>query len=248
MTFLKLLAFLALHTIMYSAFGANANKSVRALPETFVSECELNFPKSEVKINVKEGTITESNEESIRSLTALAQKTKVIHADQHRTLGLTTLELSWGIDAEFNSLRLQNLNMQCARPTIKIELEVVNHLVHIAKEFPPKSCEYNFVREHEYKHVRLNKENLRRYAKEATNALNERFPNPILYGSIENVTEKMQKMMDNEWLPFIKKVTAKMESEGMELHKLIDTPEEYAKGHKVCAGKISQVIRASDGQ
>lgn len=246
MTFLKLLTFLALHTIVYSAFGANANKSVR-VPETFAAECERNFPKSEVKISVKEGLITESNQESIRSLTALAQKTKITHADQHRSLGLTALELSWGIDAEFKSLSLNN-RMHCARPTIKIELEVVNHLVRIAKEFAPKSCEYNFVREHEYKHVRLNKKNIKRYAKAVVDAVNERFPNPILYGSSEKVTGKMQSMMDNELLPFIKEVTAKMEREGIELHKLIDTPEEYAKGNKVCGGNISRIIRESDGQ
>ncbi|MES2674648.1 MAG: hypothetical protein V4660_10430 [Pseudomonadota bacterium] len=247
MTFLKLLALLTLNTIMFSAFGANANKSVH-MPDNFVAECERNFPKSEVKVSVKEGSITESNQESIRSLTALAQKTKVIHADQHRTLGLTAMELSWGIDAEFKSLGLDQLNMHCGRPTIKIELEVINHLVRIAKEFAPESCEYNFVHEHEYKHVRLNKKNIKRYAKEVTDALNERFPNPVIYGSSEKVSGEMQRMMDNELLPFFKKVTTKIESEGIELHKLIDTPEEYAKGNKVCAGNISRIIRESDGQ
>jgi len=248
MTFLKLLVFLALHTIIYSAFGATANKLVHPVPDTFVSECEHNFPKSEVKIIVKEGSINESNQESIQSLTALARKTKVIHADQYRTLGLTTLELSWGIDAEFNSLRLEKLNTQCARPKIKIELEVLNHLVHIANEFPPNSCEYKFVQEHEYKHVRLNKKNIKRYAQEVVTALNKRFPNTIIYGSVEDVNKKMQRMMDHDWLPFIKEVTAKMESEGMELHKLIDTAEEYAKGHNVCGGKISRIIREMERQ
>lgn len=247
MTFFKFLAFLALPTIMYSAIGSDANASVPLVPETFVSKCELNLPKSEVKISVDEGSIAENNQESMRSLTALARQTKVIHADEHRTLGLTTLELSWGIDAEFKSLRLGNLDIQCARPKIKIELKVIDHLVRIAKEFPPKSCEYNFVREHEYKHVSLNKRNIKRYAREVITVFHERFPNKILYGSIDNVTGETQRMMDNDWLPFIKKITAKMESEGMELHKLIDTPEEYAKGNKVCAGKISRIIRESEG-
>ena len=246
---MKVVIFFGLLAVMQPAFAAKVNDSVDdAIPETFIAACELSFPTSEVEVSFRDKPVKESQKESIRSLTALARKYNAAHSSEHHVLGLTTSELSWEIGSEFKSLPLGSPDIHCARPKIKIELEVNYHVVHIASELPPQSCEYNFVHDHEYEHVKINKDNMQRYIKEIVADFKKHFPNKILYGSSEKLNREMQKAMSNEWLPFIKEVTAKMEAEGIKRHQAIDTPEEYAKGSTVCSGKISAIIRASESK
>ena len=242
---MRLAIFFGLFTIICPALGATPNKSISTkMPESFVSTCENNFQASEVVFNFRDIPVEEDYKESIKSLTVLARKLKAVHSNERYVLGLTTSKLSWGLDASYESLRLPDLNVACARPKIKIELEVIYHKVQIAKELSRNSCEYDFVRDHEYKHVNINKDNMRRNSKELIAAFNNRFPNRIIYGSIEKVSREVQTTMDNEWIPFIKKTTAKMEIEGNKSHKALDSPEEYAKGNTVCSGKISNILQA----
>ena len=244
---MKVVIFFGLLAIMQPVFAAKLNKYISdAIPETFISACERSFPTSEVTVSFRDKPVKEDHKESIRSLTALARKYNAAHSGDHRVLGLTTSELSWEIGSEFKSLPLGNPDIHCARPNINIEVEVNYHVVHIAKELPLESCEYNFVHDHEYDHVKINRDNMQRYIKEIVADFKNHFPNKILYGPSEKLNSEMQKAMSNEWLPFIKEVTAKMEAEGMKRHNNIDTPEEYAKGNTVCSGKISTIIRASE--
>ena len=238
---MKLVIFLGLLAIINPALGAT--KSSRTMPEAFVSTCEQKFPTPEVIFNFHDVAVEEDYKESIQSLTALARKTNSIHSAAHYVLGLTTSNLSWRLDATVESLQLREQDIACAQPTIKIELEVLYHKVHIAKEFASNSCEYNFVRDHEYKHVNINKDNMRRYSKELIAAFNKQFSNRIIYGSIENVNKEVQAAMNKQWIPFVKKTTAKMEAEGNKRHQVLDSPEEYAKANTACSGKISSILQ-----
>jgi hypothetical protein len=244
---MKSVTFIGLLTMTYPAFGENPNKSIGdKVPETFRSTCENKFPTSEIIFNFRDVPVKEDHNESIQSLTNLARKSKAVHSSERHVLGLTTSKLSWGLDASYESLRLSELDMACARPKIKIELEVIYHKVHIAKELSRNSCEYNFVHDHEYKHVNINQENVLRHSNELVAAFNKRFPNRIIYGPIAKVNNEVETKMNNEWIPFIKKATAKMEAEGNKRHKAIDSSEEYEKGNTVCSGKISSIIQASE--
>jgi hypothetical protein len=239
---MKLVIFFGLLSVILPVFGAV--KSNNKMPADFVSDCEKSFPTSEVIVNFHDIPVEEDQKESIQSLTISARKSN-IHSGEPYVLGLTTLTLSWGLDASVKLLRLNDLNVACARPQIKIELKVIDHKVHIAKELPRNSCEYNFVRNHEYKHVNINKDNMRRYSKELVAAFNKQFPNRIIYGSFEKVNSEVQTTMNKKWTSFIEKATAKMEIEGNKRHKALDSPEEYAKANTVCSGGISSIIQAS---
>ncbi len=241
---MKLVIFLGLLAIINPALGET--KSSNTMPETFVSTCEQKFPTPEVIFNFRDVALEEDYRESIQSLTASARKTNSIHSGARHVLGLTTFKLSWGLDASVESLQLREQDIACARPTIKIELEVLYHKVHIAKEFARNSCEYNFVRDHEYKHVNINKDNMRRHSNELVAAFNKQFPNRIIYGSIEKVNKEVQATMDKKWIPFVKKTTAKMEAEGNKRHQALDSPEEYAKGNTACSGKISNILQGME--
>jgi hypothetical protein len=240
---MKLIIFFGLLSVILPAFGAV--KYSNEMPASFVSDCEKNFPRSEVILNFHDIPVEEDQKESIRSLTISARKSK-IHSGERYALGLTTLKLSWALDASVKLLRLNGPNVACARPQIIIELKVIDHKVHIAKELPRNSCEYNFVRDHEYKHVNINKDNMRRYSKELVAAFNKQFPSRIIYGSFEKVDSEVQKTMNKKWTSFIEKATAKMEIDGNKRHKALDSPEEYAKANTVCSGRISNIIEASE--
>ena len=238
---MKFVIFLGLLSVILPVFGEvkHSNK----MPASFVSDCEKNFPTSEVILNFHDTPVEEDQKETIQSLTISARKSN-IHSGKRYVLGLTTLKLSWGLDASFKLLRLSEPNVACARPQITIELKVIDHKVHIARELPRNSCEYNFVRDHEYKHVNINKDNMRQYSKELIAAFKKQFPNRIIYGSYEKVDSEMKKTMNKKWTSFIEKATAKMEIEGNKRHKALDSPEEYAKANTVCSGRIPSIFEA----
>ncbi|RYY76270.1 MAG: hypothetical protein EOO52_01765 [Gammaproteobacteria bacterium] len=244
---MKLVLFFGLSALTCAAIGAGPPKSIK-VPQSFISTCENKFPESEIIFNFRDAPVEEDQKESIRSLTVSARNSNTVHSGERHVLGLTTSKLSWGLDTSYESLHLSDLNVACARPKIKIELEVIYHKVHIAKELSRNSCEYNFVREHEYKHVKINKENMQKHSKEIVAAFNKRFPNRIIYGPIEKVNKEVQTSMSNAWMPFIKKATAKMEQEGNKRHKAIDSVEEYKKSNTVCSGRIPSIIQASENK
>src|SRR5690349_10889892 len=117
---MKLAIFFGLLAVINLAFGAT--KTGNKMPETFVSACEQKFPTAEVIFNFRDVDVEEDYRESIKSLTASARKSNSIHSGARHVLGLTTYKLSWGLDASVESLQLRELDVACARPTIKIDL------------------------------------------------------------------------------------------------------------------------------
>lgn len=213
------------------------------IPDQFTKECEHHFPPTSIEVTFVDATITENHLKSFKEITTSARALKSTHADESYVLGQTKFESTWRLSAEFASLQIEGKDLHCIRPKIKIELGFNYHQIEIAKELEYQSCEYNFVRNHEYQHVYINKNNMETYRRELAEAVNYRFSSSILYGAYDTVKNQLETMKDSDWLPFVKDTIAKLEAEGANRHKLLDTPEEYAKGNTVCDGKIPAVMR-----
>jgi hypothetical protein len=70
-------------------------------------------------------------------------------------------------------------------------------------------------------------------------ALARRFEGKPLYAPAGQVRNLLQREIDSGWMPFVKNEMAKVER----MQAAIDTPQEYARLGKVCAGEVQSLIR-----
>lgn len=250
---LKIFILLGLFVVASSAFAKELKDSIQLdihgkIPEKVIATCESNLPPVKINVSVQESPVEETNDTSVRSLTSTALSLNNQHGKNHYVLGLTTIELSWHANAQYKSYEFTNPGIRCARSEMKIDLAMVYHKVQIAKEIAPKTCEYNFVREHEYRHVKLNKENIKRYANDIANEFQKTFQSKIYYGSSAAVEKAVRNEIDKNWLPFVARTSKKLEKEGNDRQKLIDTPEEYAKANLACSGNIARILKRYNGK
>jgi uncharacterized heparinase superfamily protein len=66
-----------------------------------------------------------------------------------------------------------------------------------------------------------------------------RFAGKPLYAPIGQARGLLQREIDRSWMPYIKGEMAKVEV----LQAAIDTPQEYARLGKVCAGEVQSLLR-----
>lgn len=245
---LKILTFYFLLTAACFAFGGEVNESTSKnapfdAPASIVAACENNLPLIDIHVQIQESPILETNEASVSELTNIALKLNNPHAQNRDILGLATMEIVWDANIKYKSFEFSNPSIHCARAEVIVDLIVLYHTVQIAKDFVPETCEYNFIREHEYKHVKVNEENLKRYAKELVDRFKANFQNKIYYGSLDSIANTINDESQNYWLPFIGEATKNIEEDGRARHQFIDTPEEYKKVDFVCSGNISRFLK-----
>lgn len=245
---LKTLAFYFLLTAACFAFGEVVNESTTKnapvdAPASIVAACENNLPLIDIHVQIQESPILETNEASVSELTNIALKLNNPHAQNRDILGLATMEIVWDANIKYKSFEFSNPSIHCARAEVIVDLIVLYHTLQVAKDFMPETCEYNFIREHEYKHVKVNEENLKRYAKELVDRFKANFQNKIYYGSLDSIANTINDESQNYWLPFIGEATKNIEEDGRARHQFIDTPEEYKKVDFVCSGNISRFLK-----
>ncbi|MEN0036332.1 MAG: hypothetical protein AAGC78_04660 [Cellvibrio sp.] len=244
----KICVWISIFLVMLFPFNVIAGELVKegvqvVVPDDFISACEQNLPPVAISINRHEGTVNESNTESIRRLNDIRLKTND-HASEGDMLGLTLAQLSWEYNVMYRSFQMLEPNIHCARPEIKVDMVVINHTVYIAKELPRGSCEYEVIREHEYRHVKINEENFKNYAKKLADDFQKEFNSKIYYGPLDVVDKAIKDEMQKYWGPFIERTTKKLEKDGHNLHKSIDTPEEYARIPSMCSGGITRIMNS----
>lgn len=156
-----------------------------------------------------------------------------------RILGLTrgnasvrmTMKLSLTVDGR--------RRWACATPQLTVDFGFRPLTVYVAREFAPGSCAYQQIHEHEQRHVRAYQEHARAIEAEIAAALRERFAAPCpWYGAADELPARLQREIDERWLPYVKRRLGEVESAQRE----IDSAEEYARVAASCDGAIRRVV------
>lgn len=130
----------------------------------------------------------------------------------------------------------------CARAesvSLRIGYKDIN--VIIADEFKPGSCAYNFIMQHEQKHVDVNRGVLIEYSALLKKKIEDYLRiNGLMVMPNPSYAEKILK---ERVLEIIKKSQSEMDTENRRRQKLIDSPEEYAKANSACNGTIAKQVR-----
>jgi hypothetical protein len=128
---------------------------------------------------------------------------------------------------------------ECASPQLTLTLGFSPLTVYVAKEFPVGSCAYQEIYQHELRHVKTYQTHLATIEKDVADTLNRRFATGAPWrGPLGETRARLQKELDERWLPYIQRELAKADAE----QALIDTDEEYDRVAKSCDGAIRKLI------
>jgi len=227
----------ALAMMVCCAPGLAAERaSERTLERTpFQARCEDTIGESISVLSSRQNGYRVDNTYSFHGLTRM----KGSRAPGSYVLGLTRAESRVAIAVHGRMLQDPDSGYECVAPRLEVNLYYLPIVVYVGREFAPGTCAYREILAHEMRHLDVYREFLPQAEKVVSAALARRFEGKPLYAPSGQARNLLQREIDTGWMPFIKKEMAKVEK----LQAAIDTPQEYARLGKVCAGEVQSLIR-----
>lgn len=226
---MKLPAALALGLVGCATAGHAAERT------PFQARCEDSLGES---VSVMSSTANGYRTDNAYSFHGLSQM-KGDRAPGSYVLGLTRTEARVTIGLQGRMLSDRASGYECVAPRLDVKLFYPTIVVYVGREFAPGTCAYREILAHEMRHLETYQQFLPRAEKIVGDALGRRFQGKPLYAPGGRARDLLQREIDYTWMPFIKAELAKVEA----LQAAIDTPHEYARLGKVCAGEVQSLIR-----
>ncbi|CUI04384.1 hypothetical protein [Massilia antarctica] len=157
-------------------------------------------------------------------------------------LGLTKTESRSTISLKAPMLIDPVSGYECVAPRITVALLYSPVVVYVGSEFRPGSCAYQEILAHEMRHLKTYLDHLPKVEVTVRAALARRFNDKPLYARRGQAMALLQQELNTGWAPYIKNEMAKVDP----LQAAIDTPQEYARLSKVCAGEVQSIVRPAN--
>ncbi|MEN3277150.1 MAG: hypothetical protein V7631_2940 [Massilia sp.] len=201
----------------------------------FQARCEDTIGESVSVMSSSQDGYRIDNSHSFHGLSAMKGR----RAPGSYVLGLTHTEARVTIGVRGAVLTDPATGYECVAPRLEVKLHYLPIVVYVGREFAPGTCAYKEILAHELRHRDAYLGFLPQAEKVVADALARRFEGKPLYAPRGQARNLLQREIDTGWMPFIKREMAKVER----LHAAIDTPHEYARLGKVCAGEVQSLIR-----
>ena len=116
--------------------------------------------------------------------------------------------------------------------TVKLKIEPS---IYIASEYPPGSCKHNAIKEHELKHINMDRQIVNKYAQIVGRAIKAEIDSRSLYGPISIAQEtSIRELMRTRMETILRKVNDQMETERRSRQQAIDNINEYERVNSLC--------------
>jgi hypothetical protein len=201
----------------------------------FQARCEDTIGQSVSVLTSSGNGYRIDNSHSFHGLSAM----KGDRAPGSYVLGLTRTESRVAIGVQGRMLSDPASGYECVAPRLEIKLSYLPIVVYIGREFAPGTCSYREILAHEMRHLGTYLSFMPQAEKTVGEALARRFQGKPLYAPAGQARNLLQRELDTGWMPFIKNEMVKVER----MQAAIDTPQEYARLGKVCAGEVQSLIR-----
>ena len=205
--------------------------------QSFESRCEA-LPSGEI---VVVGLPTEVHEDYSVPYLELARLSEP-SAVNHRTVGLTRAKFGYRSTLELAGLEDPRGERACARPQVRVEVEVTGMTVYVAREYRGDACREPLILDHERKHVAV----FDRYADEATASLareiDARLGKRVRYGA---TMAAIQDALKRELAGYLEGFMDQSRNELDRRHAAIDTPDEYDRMTRTCGGLAVTALEGS---
>ena len=122
-----------------------------------------------------------------------------------QVLGLTRGSASVRLAVSSPSVVSADGRWECASPQLTVRYGFSPMTVYVAREFPPGSCAYREIHEHEMRHVRAYQAHLKAIEKTLADALQARFAGTGPWRGPKGETNaRLQAELQERWVPFVK--------------------------------------------
>ena len=198
--------------------------------------CDRLAPPS-VKLELHDEPISLDTRSSYKTLTLLGPPQA---RGGQQVLGLTRGTATVRFETRVAAYVDPSGRWECASPQITVRYGFSPMTVYVAREFPPGSCAYREIHEHEMRHVRAYQAHLKAIEKTLADALQARFAGTAPWrGPRGETNARLQAELQERWVPFVKREINKVDA----AQALIDTPEEYARVAASCGGEVRRLTR-----
>jgi hypothetical protein len=203
---------------------------------TWADPC-AELPKPSITVERLEAQVSLNTRYSFKTLNNLGAE---IGRPGHQVLGLTRGTASASLASQTPGLADPSGRWECASPQITLRYGYQPITVYVASEFPPGTCAYQQIYEHEMRHVKIYQDHLASIEPTLRAALEERFANGGLWrGAAGEVGPRLQRELQQRWLPMIRREIRRVEA----AQALIDTDDEYRRVAESCGGQIRKLMR-----
>jgi hypothetical protein len=198
--------------------------------------CEQ-LAKPSVKVERLESQVTLNTSYSYKALNNLGA---ALTRPGQQVLGLTRGLASANLAAYTPTIVDSSGRWECGSPQITLRYGFSPITVYVAREFPPGSCAYREIYEHEMRHVRTYQEHIASIEQTLTETLNARFATGAVWrGEVGELAPRLQRELNQRWLPMVRREIRRGEA----AQALIDSDAEYQRVANACNGEIRKVIR-----
>lgn len=174
---------------------------------------------------------------SYRSLTNIAG---AISQPGREVLGLTRGSASAAFSLLMPSLAEASGRWECSSPQITLTYGFTPVTIYVAREFPPGTCAFQEINEHEQRHLKTYQEHMLAIEKSLNDSLSRRFASGSVWrGPVGENAKRLRRELDERWLPYVQREIKRVES----AQALIDTPEEYDRVANACDGEIKKRLQ-----
>ncbi|CAJ0773244.1 hypothetical protein [Ralstonia chuxiongensis] len=219
-----------------AATGAAGGPAFNANKSHWLQACDQALGPMRVEVRAIETPLSFSNDRSVSQLTAEAPP----YDRSARVLGKTyaTLLARFDVNSRYMAIATQPPTT-CLRPSISVELVLNNFRVTVAREFAPGTCAYNAIREHELRHVAVNRAVLPHAAEVIRKEIESEYGGRLYFGDPDRIAADLQVALTRHWLPRAQSLIEL----GLQAHEQIDTPREQERMSRVCNGEVQAVLQ-----
>lgn len=216
--------------------------SLSALSQTadFRALCEQQLPDPSLQVKRLESGYSIDRQLSFRELTGMGAD--LLRHGKQNVLGITRAEMTAAVEIKMARLLSEQDDQECMSPQVSITVEYKPIKVYIGREFPPDSCSYREILNHEMRHVRAYHRHLPLVEAAIRGKLARRASGRFFYGRQGTVEGRLKAEIYDKWLPVVDEEIRKVDATQAQ----IDSAEEYNRMEKVCDGELQQLIGIED--
>lgn len=226
---LKSVKLLLLLVALACPLSALAQRSV------FQALCEDNMQRAAPIVTVATNGFTIDRSLSFRQLGTMRGRLP----DGAFVLGLTSVKATSEIFHESASVRNPVTRHECLSPKVTVNLSYQPVTIYIGREFPLGTCAYQEILAHEMRHLNTYFDELPKVERVVRAAVERRFNTRPSYALEGQARAALERELTNVWIPFLTRELTRVEAR----QAAIDTPAEYHRLSRVCAGEVQSMIR-----
>lgn len=216
---------------------AVASGSALAQRSVFQALCEDKMERWAPVVTARTNGYTIDRSLSYRQLGAM----RGASAGNAFVLGLTAVKASSEIYHESAVMRNPLTRYECLSPRVTVQLSYQPVTIYISREFAPGSCAYQEILAHEMRHLNTYFDELPTVERVVRAAVNKRFSARPTYAPEGQAKAALDRELRDVWVPYLTGELTRVEAK----QQAIDTPEEYLRLSRVCAGDVQSLLRSA---